>query len=145
MVEKVENQPRTTRPDAIPDEKIAEALKKFKGLQVLAAEALGVTYQAISKRIAASPFLQDVREECHERRLDIGEQSLMKLTEKNDIQAVRFLLSTKGKMRGYGESLEALVSKEVTNALEKWNATIGLLQSSALNKADNNNISDSKS
>ena len=145
MVDKVDSQPRTTRADAISDEKIADVLRKNKGLQALTSEALGVSCQLISKRIAASPYLQEVREECHEKRLDVAENSLCKLTEKNDIQAIRFLLSTKGKTRGYGESLEAIVSKEISNALEKWNATIGQLQSSALNKADNNNISDSKS
>jgi hypothetical protein len=91
----------------LKEEEIAEALIAFKGLQYLAAEALGVTDGRVSQMINASPYLLAVREMLLERRLDIAEYNLAELTEEKDLGSIIWFLKTQGKKRGYVEGEKA--------------------------------------
>jgi hypothetical protein len=108
-----ELQPLKKRSDAWTDEVIAEALRKSRGLQYLAAESIGMDAGNMSKRIADSPYLQKARDEARERRIDVAERSLAELTEEKNLGSVCFLLKTLGKTRGYVETTEINVSPEI--------------------------------
>ncbi len=85
------------------EEQIAEALRKAGGFQTKAAELLGVTQQAISKRVKESPYLQDCVMEISEYYLDLAEIKLVKALNDEQRWAIEFFLKHKGKTRGYAE------------------------------------------
>lgn len=96
----------------ISDEIIAAALKATKGLQYLAAERIPMSPTHLSERIKASEYLQDVRDQCQGRRLDIAELNLAELTEEKELGAICFLLKTRGKDRGYSETQQMIVDPQ---------------------------------
>jgi predicted transcriptional regulator len=108
--------PKEVTTDALPEELIAKALIANKGLVTYAANALGVSNSAISQRVTASPFLQEVKRQCIERRLDIAEKNLTELTEEKDLGALCFTLKTIGKHRGYTEHVANDQTSEETNS-----------------------------
>jgi hypothetical protein len=98
------------------DEEIAKALTKHKGLQYLASDDLGISYGHMSARISASEYLQQVRADAREKRIDMAEKSLTDMVEMQELGAVIYTLKTLGKSRGYIESIEQTVDKETINA-----------------------------
>lgn len=89
---------------------VAEQLRKYYGIQSNVARAYGVTPSAVSQYISKHPELQAVVAECEDTILDIGESALYASVIEKDPWAVKFLLSTKGKRRGYVERTEHEVS-----------------------------------
>ena len=116
--------PRKTRIDAMPDVDIAKALRACKGKQVFAADMLKMDMGTISARIKISPYLQQVRAECEERRLDVAEGVLDRCVEDLNLTATIFLLKTKGKHRGYVETAPVIVSQDILKSYELMNAEV---------------------
>lgn len=86
--------------------KFAEALKDSGGIITTIANRLGVSRQAIYKYLERFPeFKQDLEDET-EKILDMAEISLFSQVKGRDIGATKYLLSTKGKRRGYVEKQE---------------------------------------
>ncbi len=71
-------------------------LAKKMGISV---QSLLTTY--ISNRVG----LKDAMVAAEEARLDAAEERLFELVRANNFPAIKFLLSTKGKDRGYGDSI----------------------------------------
>lgn len=130
-------EPNKTRIDAVPDETIAAALIRCKGLQYLAAEQIDLCKSAVCQRVKASPYLQQVIRECLETRLDKAEFNLALMTEDKELGAICFLLKTKGKERGYVENKdEVKIDPKTIEFLEKFNAYLD----SSRKSCDNTNI-----
>ena len=79
---------------------IEDGLRATGGFISQAAKQLGVTQQAISKRIKESEHLQAVRKEVDDSYLDLAESKLIKKINKEDLGAICFYLKCKGKHRG---------------------------------------------
>lgn len=106
----------TPRGRFISDEAIGKALMAHKGLQYLAAQSLGMHSVTLSSRISKSPYLQRIREEAHELRVDSAEQQLQRLIDEDaNIAAIIFFLKTRGRHRGYSEHQEISTSQETMN------------------------------
>lgn len=90
--------------EAYTDEQIAKALIANRGLQYLAADALGMNYSHLSVRIGESEYLKNIKVQCVQKRLDVAEKGLSELTEEKELGAICFFLKTIGKSRGYVES-----------------------------------------
>ena len=86
---------------ALSDDQIADALRRTAGIVAAAAEKLGVTRQAISKRVTQSEELQAVRDDARETILDLSESALVEAIKDREGWAVRLMLTTQGKDRGY--------------------------------------------
>jgi len=84
---------------------IEKALRQSGGFVSLAAKKLGVTHQAVSKRIKKNKKLQKVLEEIQESYLDLAEAELIKKIKSGDLGALCFYLKCKGKSRGYIEKV----------------------------------------
>lgn len=80
-----------------------DALLKNYGNVSAAARALKVDHSTLFNRLQKNKTLQAARIEAEEQTLDLAENILVKLIKKNNFAAVRFLLKTKGKRRGYVE------------------------------------------
>lgn len=88
------------------DDQIIEALRKSGGLAYSAARLLGCPASTVLRRINKSAKLKAVQDEERGRFLDVGELKLKEAVMRGEPWAVKFLLSTLGKNRGYTERHE---------------------------------------
>jgi len=84
-------------------DEIEDALRHHKGFIAKTAEALGMTYHGVRKRIRNSKRLQAVAEEERENFLDLAEFKLFSNVNLGHQRAIEFVLRTKGQDRGYVE------------------------------------------
>ena len=107
MVKKPRRSPLTTK-------QIADALRATGGFVTQASVKLGVTYQAVYKRLKTSPELAALKEEIDESTLDLAETKLIELIKEKNLGAICFYLKCKGRSRGY---IEHSPEKPQNNAL----------------------------
>lgn len=89
---------------------IKSALEKARGNISLAAEVLGVTRQTVYSYMERYPDLVAVRENAENYILDIAEAHIEKAVLGGDMDAIKFYLRTKGRVRGYMTSGNITVS-----------------------------------
>ena len=111
---------------ALTIKQIAHALEAKAGNITQAARALGVTRDALHKRIAKSEELQRLVIASREELVDIAESTIRKNIRKGDVASTIFVLKTLGKNRGYVERQEitgadsgAIKIEEVSGAGER--------------------------
>lgn len=92
----------------VSDAQLKEALKQAAGSPAAAAEILvqaglveSISRQTIWERIQRSAELREACEEAEETTIDLAEYGLARKVRKEDMNAIRFVLETKGKSRGY--------------------------------------------
>ncbi len=88
------------------DKKIADALKASKGMVYVAARQMGCSHNTILARLEKSEKLRAVKEAESEIMLDDAELKLVDAVMAGELGAIKYLLSTKGKGRGYVERQE---------------------------------------
>lgn len=94
--------PSAKQPRAmISDEQLWEALRKSGGLVSFAAQALGVSYQAVYQRVHGKPEWDAIISEAREQITDIAEAGLLKNVRAGKMDALRFWLTYQAKQRGY--------------------------------------------
>lgn len=71
-----------------------------------ACKAVKVNRSTVWRWVQDDPEFAELVREIEESMLDTAESELMKLVRSGDFKAVRFLLQTKGRRRGYGEKLQ---------------------------------------
>ena len=103
----------------ITSKQIINALYKNGGFYTYAARQLGISRQAIYKRINNNPQIAEVYEDACEETLDLMENELIKLGKKGDLKAIIFYLKTKGKKRGYTEKAELVDTEPVTAYIKR--------------------------
>ncbi len=112
-------------------EQVEQALIANGGWITKTAQALGVSTQAVSKRVKGSERLQKVVEDVKAKYLDLAESKLIQKINDGDLGAICFYLKCQGKERGYVEKhqLEAsgnisvsLVAPEQYETPEAWEA-----------------------
>lgn len=109
--------PRKVRQHAIPDEIIGKALEAHAGRVTHVAKQLGIAWSSVQERIAKSPYLQQVKRDSLEKRLDKMEEALDSLVLDKNLGAICFGLKTLGKSRGYTEGTAIMVSNEMAAGL----------------------------
>jgi len=80
---------------------IKQALETARGNVTLCAEVLGVTRQTVYSYMKRYPDLVAVREDATNYVLDIAEAHIEKMVISGDMDAIKFYLRTKGRVRGY--------------------------------------------
>ena len=88
------------------DDQLADALVKTKGMIFLAAKTIGCDWHTMDSRIKKSARLQAVVAEQSGQVLDTAELKLYSSIIDGDLGAIKYILSTKGKGRGYVERKE---------------------------------------
>lgn len=89
----------------VTNEQIVQALKASHGMVYVAAEAISCSPNTIKRRCRDVKWVREALEHERERALDVAETALMHRVEDGDVSAIKYLLSCRGKERGYGESL----------------------------------------
>jgi hypothetical protein len=87
------------------DEQIAAALKVEGGFISRAARRLGCSVATITKRKKKSEAIRDAIEEHRETTIDVAEDGLRQAVLNREPWAIKLVLMTLGKKRGYTESL----------------------------------------
>lgn len=90
----------------ITEKTLAAALRKWGGVQTLAAKEIGTSRQNVYQRIKLSKKLQDVMREVEDDTLDLGEGHIIKGVRDGDKDYVKYYMDRKGKRRGYGPKVE---------------------------------------
>ena len=68
----------------------------------------GMTYYGVQKRIKSDPELADALEDTREHILDLAESQLIQAVRKGEMWAVKYLLETRGKSRGYSKRVDVV-------------------------------------
>jgi deoxycytidine triphosphate deaminase len=90
----------------VSQDEIKKALIKNKGLIAPSARNLGISRQALDKRVKKNKVLKEIRRQAREELKDFGESILIKLMQQEDFRAVKYFLATQAKDRGYVERQE---------------------------------------
>ena len=85
---------------------IKQALERSRGGVDLAAKELGVTRQAVYQRISASPELSELQKSFQGQLVDLAVLQLEEFVRGGSLPAVKYVLSTLGKDRGFTERTE---------------------------------------
>ena len=88
-------------------EQVITALERSRGIISIAARALGCSGQTVRNYVARYPAVQEVLDEQRDYLLDITELALMTAVHRGEPWAIRLVLSTLGKERGYTTRVEA--------------------------------------
>ena len=82
---------------------VADALKRSAGIVTVAAKHLGRTPRELTKFILEHDSLKEIRSDLDEQLVDLAEGKMVQMVHAGNFQAVRFVLITKGKKRGWVE------------------------------------------
>lgn len=93
------------------DRAIADALREAHGLQTVAARRLDISHASVRRAISRSPMVMEAWRESREKLLDLAEGQLYKAIAAGEAWAIRYVLSTIGRHRGYTERLELVVDR----------------------------------
>jgi len=99
-------------------EKVKKAMDGSYGIQTVIAARCGVSRAAITQFFDKHPEFRKLQAQETEKILDVAEAKAMQRINDGSDRVITFILSTKGKARGYGEALE-LTNKEVNPEMEK--------------------------
>jgi hypothetical protein len=87
-------------------EDVSLALQRTNGVQAAAAVLLGVHRNTIQNYLKKYPEVKAEYEAQRETLVDLAEQKLFQKVKDGDWNAIRFVLATLGKNRGYAERSE---------------------------------------
>lgn len=96
--------PRKTK--KVTDAQLVQAIIDARGILAAAARDLGLARAYIYERIRESPAAQAAVTDAREGAVDVAEAALYRAASKGEAWAVKYLLSTQGKARGYVERRE---------------------------------------
>ncbi len=106
------------------------AMKGTGGIKSAIAKKLGCEWLTVQKYIKEYPKIYDAWLAEKEIILDMGESVLFSLVKNEDLSAVKYLLSTQGKERGYGNSQEIELTGNKDKPIVMGKANIDELSSS---------------
>ncbi len=89
------------------EQQVIDALTQAKGLRAPAAAALHCSRHTIGNYIERCPAVRAAYEDALEGTLDLAQSKLIDLVEKDHWGAIRFILATLGKDRGFTEQAQA--------------------------------------
>lgn len=113
----------------ISNTEVAEALQRHLGIIALAAKELGLTRQALERRIARSSALKTALAAQRETGLDLCEAVLWRSINEKNVSVAQWVLERLGKHRGYNLRTE-LTGKD-GGAIDLNNSIEGLTDEQA--------------
>ena len=101
-------------PKEYTEEEVLSAVKGSASIISTVAKNLGCTWGTADKYIRMYPScMEALSDEC-ERVLDLAESKMIEHINKGDAQMIKYILSTKGKKRGYSEKQQVEHSGNVS-------------------------------
>ena len=100
-------------------EQVIKALVETRGVKTPAAEALHCDPSTVRRYIERYPAVKDAYECAIQSAIDLAQSKLIVLIEREDWRAIRFMLTTLGKDRGFTERQEIVAVDDAGQALRK--------------------------
>ena len=99
---------------------VIKAIEGSGGVKKIIAERLGCSRWTVDNYLKRHPTVVRAFEQERERIIDVAESKLSEKVKQGHWSAIRYLLSTRGKTRGYVErqEIEQINSDEVERAIE---------------------------
>ena len=88
---------------SLKNKQVLEALRESAGVITAAAAKMGVTRQAVSRRVNRSQALRTACDDIIEENIDHAESQLQSAIRGGNLTAIIFYLKTFGRRRGYTE------------------------------------------
>ena len=92
--------------DRYSQARVIDAIKAARGIKATAAANLKCSRQTVTNYIDRYPAVKAAYEEAVESTIDLAQSKLIVLVEREEWPAIRFLLVTLGKDRGFTERTE---------------------------------------
>ena len=92
--------------DRYTQRQVIDAIVQAKGIKAAAAQALGCSRQTVTNYIDRYPAVKAAYDEAVQSTIDLAQSKLIVLVEREEWPAIRFLLVTLGKDRGFTERTE---------------------------------------
>ena len=83
-----------------------QTLRLCDGVVSQTAKSLCISPQAVRKRLRDDTALQSIASESRESLIDLAQSKLRPLIESGDFRAIRFVLETWGRGRGFGKEIK---------------------------------------
>lgn len=99
------------------EEQVIKALTESRGLIAPAAEALHCNRSTVRRYMERYPEVKEAQEEAVQASVDLAQSKLMVLIEREDWRAIRYMLSTLGKDRGFTERQEIVAVGDEAESL----------------------------
>ena len=111
------NRSRRRRLEDVPDRVILRTLAESGGViaeaaRILIAEGVVTSRSTLSRYISGRPELHNALGEIVEGTVDYAEKKLLAQIERDDGPAIRFMLATRGRSRGWGKTVEVTAPAE---------------------------------
>lgn len=90
----------------ISEDRFIEAIRLAHGMSSHIASRLGITRNAVNKRLRENPKLREAQIEEREKMIDVAETALYRKVEDGNLDAIKYFLSRAGKARGYTTKVE---------------------------------------
>jgi hypothetical protein len=92
--------------DRYTQQRVIDAIQAAKGIKATAAQSLGCSRQTVTNYIDRYPAVKEAYDEAIQTSIDLAQSKLIALVEREEWPAIRFMLVTLGKSRGYVERQE---------------------------------------
>ena len=92
--------------DRYTQQRVIDAIRQAQGIKAAAAQALGCSRQTVTNYIDRYPAVKAAYQEAIETSIDLAQSKLIVLVEREEWPAIRFMLVTLGKDRGFTERTE---------------------------------------
>ena len=89
-------------------QQVIDALVQAHGLKEPAAKALHCARHTVTRYIERFPAVKEAHEDAIQGTIDLAQAKLVALVEREDWRAIRYLLGTLGKDRGFTERQKAV-------------------------------------
>lgn len=93
-------------------QQVSDALLDTAGIKSAAARKLGCTHQTVDNYIARYPTVAAAYEQARASIVDKAESVLLQKLNRNEWDAAKFVLTTLGKDRGWGQTLDVRIQLE---------------------------------
>ena len=93
-------------PPRFTQQQVIDALIRSGGLKGAAARALHCNRLTVARYVKRYPAVKEAQEDALENTIDTAQGKLVEMVEQGDWRAVRYMLSTLGKNRGFTERQE---------------------------------------
>ena len=93
-----------------------KAIEGSGGIATVISKRLGISRQTLYAYQKKLPWIQDLRQDAREDFVDMAEGKLIKKVKEEEDWAIKFTLSTLGKIRGYDNDPQVVVNNNTLNA-----------------------------
>lgn len=103
-----------------------KAVENTGGVATDIAKNLGCSKQTLYKYQEKYPWIEEMRQDARESFVDLAEGKLMKKVREEDLKAITYTLNNLGKLRGYSNQPDVIITNQIGDASIQFEAPIDI-------------------